>query len=44
VTLMDASQMNGYTMVEFKRPANSSDTDQDVAITVRTRNYMLPYR
>lgn len=41
VTLMAASQMNGYTMVEFKRPANSSDTDQDVAITNDTKVWIM---
>ena len=42
VTLITASEMNGYTMVDFKRLANSADP-QDVAIMVRTRNYVLPH-
>ena len=37
VTLISASEMNGDTMVDFKRPAYTDDP-QDVSIMVRTRN------
>lgn len=42
VTLMNATEMDGYTMVDFKRPANTGDP-KDVLIMVRTRNNTLPH-
>ncbi|XP_029188500.2 DBH-like monooxygenase protein 2 homolog [Acropora millepora] len=40
VTLMNATEMNGYTMVDFKRPANTGDP-QDVLIMSDTEVWIM---